>query len=340
MCSLDYLSILQVVDLFIVRNHTLCIRLDFHLRPCLIQSPCHLSRAVTDAAAKKRVRHMCFKFFSAPKTLPFRLESLKMASKSEEGQKVDVDFESHPPIDSDLEGVATLLRQTLLNFTDCPSLAKHLIEKKDITQVIALDCPEEDDKETEGEEEEPDNDIYGVSSIISLDKDSERQVDGCKQLIKYLRNKSADFDALFDSESSKVGLIINERYINLPPQLALPTLKYLTRHIESAKYTHLVFISKVLLKSRDTEAKLPSKKSKSASSTNNSDPIIFVNPEEEIVSELADSRTDIDVSSICDENATWSFNSDIKYIPNRRVLILVCSKWTTLLEALEKELKI
>lgn len=263
---------------------------------------------------------------------------MEMATKNKEDQNVEVDFESHPPIKEDIEGITALLRQTLLNFTDCSALAKHLIDKKEITQVIALDCPDED--EDNGDEDEPDNDIYGVSSVISLEKDNKNQADGCKQLIKYLTGKSSDFKTVFDLESSKLGLVINERYINLPPQLALPTLKDLARHIESADYTHLVIISKVLLKSRTAETKLPSKKSKSCSSSDNSEPIVFVNAEEEIFSELADSQTEIDVSSICDENATWSFSSDIKYIPHRRILILDRKTWPTLLESLEKELKI
>lgn len=261
-----------------------------------------------------------------------------MATKNKEDQQVDVDFESHPPIEQDLEGITTLLRQTLLNFTDCAALAKHLIEQKEITQVIALDVPEEE--EDNGDEDEPDNDIYGVSSVVSLDDNTKNQVDGCKQLIKYLKDKSPELKKVLCAESTKIGLIINERYINLPPQLSLPTLKDLTKHIDSANYTHLVFISKILLKSRTTETKLPSKKSKSGSSSQDSEPLIFVNPEEEIVSELADSQTDIDVSSICDENATWSFSSDVKYIPHRRILLLDKKKWAPMLENLEKELKI
>lgn len=264
-----------------------------------------------------------------------------MATKNNDDQKVDVDFESHPPIEEDLEGVTALLRQTLSNFTDCSAFAKHLISKKDITQVIALDCPEEEEDEANDDEEEPDNDIYGVSSVISLDDaDKTNQETGCKQLIKYLKGKSSDFKTAIESESSKVGLIINERYINLPPQLALPTLKDLTKHIESAKYTHLVFIIKVLLKSRSTDTKLPSKKSKSGSSYEDAEPIIFVNAEEEIVSELADSKTEIEVSSSNDANSTWSFNTDVKYTPHRRITILKTQKWSTLLENLEKELKI
>lgn len=259
-------------------------------------------------------------------------------------EEVDINFESHPPIESDLNGIATLLRQTLLQFVDCNALAKCLIHHKDLTQVIAQEEPEDGSR---GEEDEPDDDIYGVCSIVDLsigDKsEDDRFQEVRKQLLKLINDKNRQFKEMLEEskESLKIGLIINERYINLPPQLSLPTLKTLTQSFQDTKYTHLIFISKILVKSRNTDTKVPSKKSKSGpSSASDPEPLVFVNAEEEIISEEAECYSDLDVSAHCDENASWSFGSDIKYIPHRRFIVLKAESWPNTIKKLEKELQL
>lgn len=259
-------------------------------------------------------------------------------TKSDE--KVEVNFESHPPINEDIEGIVALLKQTLLQYIDCTSIAHHLIEQKDITQVIALEEPSEDET---SDDDEPDNDIYGVSSVLDITpgkSGDDQSKDGLKQLLKFLRDKCPNLKELIDSEDPpKLGFIVNERYINLPAQLSLPFLKSLTKHIEDYRFTHLVFVAKILIKARSTDTKLPSKKSKSGESSSNIEPLIYVNAEEEILFEHSEFHSDVDVSAHCDENATWFAGSDVKYIPHRRIMVLKQDKWITTLKDLEKELK-
>lgn len=272
----------------------------------------------------------------------------------EEDSSVNVNFESHPPIESDTEPVARLLRQTLLHFVDCQSIAEQLIKLKDITQVIAIgneQLGDGDEKTTDKDEEdddEPDDDIYGVTSVINLNpKDAHETT---KQLIKFLESKFLPFKELREEAAkmncSKFALIINERYINLPPQLALPTLQNLTKHLEDEQYSHIIFVIKILLKSQDrsNETKVQNKKAKISSSSSSqkkseSEPIIFVNPEEEIIFEASDQHADFDVSGHCDENATWSFSNETKYTPHRRILIINRDKWPEILRSLDNELK-
>lgn len=258
-------------------------------------------------------------------------------------EKVDVNFESHPPIADDLDGITSLIRQTFLHFIDCNVLAKHLIELKDITQVIALECDDDDDDgENQSGEDEPDNDIYGVTSRVEL-KTKRHQTSSLEsaewdKLSKFLVDKCQQLDELLKQQATRVAVIINERYINLPPQLSLPTLKNLTPHLK--ELTHVVFVSKVQLKARHTDTSLPSKKSKqSSASAKDCEPIIYTNPEEEIIFENCDFHTDIDVSSHCDENATWSATSDVKYTPHRRIMVVDFKKWPSILESLRKELQ-
>lgn len=265
-----------------------------------------------------------------------------MSSKSSEDQKVDVNFESHPPIDQDAEGITNLLKQTFFQQVDCNALSQYLISLKEVTQVIALESP---DEENTSDDEEPDDDIYGVSSVIDLetnDSKDDPHLEVRRDLMKFLQDKSPKVKELHDQkEKTHLALIVNERYINLPPLLSVPTLSNLTHHIVESKFTHLIFVSKILVKSKAKETELPSKKMKSTGQSSKSaaaEPLVYVNAEEEIVYESSLHHTDYDVSSLCDENHTWSFSSDVKYTPHRRIMIVDAKNWSNLLENLEKEL--
>lgn len=264
-----------------------------------------------------------------------------MNLKKPDFERIDVNFESHPPIDSDLDGITNLLRQTFLQYTDCNSLARYLTELKDTTQIIALEATEE---ENTTEDEDSDDDIYGVISVIELTikgSDNKSQLEVREELAKFLKEKCSAVKELLDSTDvpNKLGLVINERYINLPPQLSLPTLKNLTQHLDKSQFSHLVFFVKILLRSRSADTKLPSKKRKSGESSKQEvEPIIYVNPEEEIVFESCKSYSDIDVSAFCDENSTWSSSGDVKYVPHRRIMLIDYKDWPKVLSGLEKEL--
>lgn len=254
-------------------------------------------------------------------------------------------LESHPPIDDDLDGIATLLRQKFLQYADCNLLAQHLIDLKEVTQVMAQGEASEGEDD---DEDEPDDNIYGVTSLIEFPINDQTkagsQLDARENLTKFITDKCPEFrktiETSCDNGALRIGVIINERYINIPPQLSVPALKNLTQHIDNEHFTHLVLVAKVLLRSRNTDTKLPSKKAKTSSSKKpNEEMIIYVNAEEEIIFENCEYYSDVDVSTQCDENASWSLNSDVKYIPHRRIMVIDHKKWSAILQKLEEELK-
>lgn len=230
--------------------------------------------------------------------------------------QIEINFESHPPIEADREAIVTLLKQTLLSFVDCSSIADCLIELKNVTQVIASEA---NDESGDDNEDDSDDNIFGIISYIDLE--------GQKDLKTYLTDKSPDIKQL-SNDKAKVAVIFNERYVNLPPQLSVPTLKNLTEHLDKAKYSHLIFLSKILLRSKDA----PNKKRRTDKGQTSNEPIIYLNPEEEIIFEGCKSHQDIDVSSQCDYH-------DNGYIPNRRIMIVEYANWKTILDNIEKELK-
>lgn len=261
-----------------------------------------------------------------------------MSKSKVEEQQLDVNFESHPPIQEDIDGITSLLRQTFLTFIDSHAVAQHLIDLNHVTQVIALE-PEEE--ENASEDDDPDNNIYGVTSVINLqivaDSKQDKSLQCRIKLLEFLQKKCEKITELKEDTNFKLGFIINERYINLPPQLSVPTLKDLTGHLDEQKFTHLILLSKIFIKSRSSDTDLPSKKQKKVGNSS-PDPLIFANPEEEIICEGSEHHVDFDVSDSCDENASWTLSSDIRYIPHRRVLIVDSKKWPDIMKSLEKEL--
>lgn len=261
-----------------------------------------------------------------------------MVMDKKEQDNVEVGFESHPPIEQDQDGIARLLRQSLLHFVDCTDLARRIVDLKDITQVIAM---EEPDEENTDEDDEPDNDIYGVTSLLSLCDHDHKDSGSIRQIIQFLKSNCAQFEKLFDDkgDSFKPYLLISERYVNLPPQLALETFKSMSDSLNKLDCTHLVFISKILVRSKMQETKSTNKKVKS-SANEITDPLVFLNPEEEIIFENADFHKDMDVSGHCEDNAAWSFSGNVKYVPHRRLMAIDHKKWPSIITNIEKELNI
>lgn len=269
-----------------------------------------------------------------------------MDSVVEGNKNVEVNFESHPPIDADLEGIATFLTNNLLQYVDCASLAKHLISLRDITQVIAIDEPEEDNVGSD-EEDEPTDDIFGVISILELPKNEEKvgkHLEARKRLAEFLASKCPTVKEVLSSSDSKIsiGYLVNERYINLPPQLSVPTLKNLTSHLEKLNLSHIVLVSKILLKTKGSSSEPPTKRVKSTGTrTTDADdePIIYMNPEEEIIFEHATGHADVDVPVTSDTIAFLGLKKDANYKPFRRIMLIEFKDWHRILDLLDKELK-
>ena len=105
----------------------------------------------------------------------------------------------------------------------------------------------------------------------------------------YLTEKcnSPEINTILNSPSSHtVGLLLTERFVNIPPLLAPPMLKCLCKEIDSAKlkkmpydFTHILLISK----SYDQSVQ-----SKNGSSNEGLPPCLeFINPEDEIFQQYA-----------------------------------------------------
>jgi len=140
---------------------------------------------------------------------------------------VNVDFDFFSPQEIDFLGLKTLFSQ-LLPHSELPNLslsnlADFVIRQPKVgTTVKVVD----------------ETDPYAILTCIDLNSDSEE----VKTLKEYILAKGGD--DVQKLLKGKVALVINERLINMPPQIAPPMFTFLLDEVKPLKYTHFVYISK------------------------------------------------------------------------------------------------
>lgn len=179
----------------------------------------------------------------------------------EVNEEIQVDFEGFSITDSDFHGIRQMLHQLFpKDNVDISEIANILIGQNFIGTLL---------KQSEFDEDESDDSdsdqVFGVTSCISLNGMHE-QNDALKQLIKILNlncekfvtdeKVKEKFGTILESkkEDGCIGWIINERFINIPPQVALPMFEKLQNELVEARsnkkhkncyeFTHYVMICK------------------------------------------------------------------------------------------------
>ncbi|KAL1877854.1 hypothetical protein VTK73DRAFT_8381 [Phialemonium thermophilum] len=166
------------------------------------------------------------------------------SSDGEDFEMVNVDFEwfNFDP-EVDFHGVKTLLRQLLdvdAQLFDLSALSDLIVEQRTIGSTVKVD-----DKA---------NDAYAFLTVLDLEQQGGKPA--VAQLIHYLAEKSGTNEALAPVQSllnskAHVGLILSERLINMPSEIAPPLYTMLIDEIEAAvedgepyDFTHYLILSK------------------------------------------------------------------------------------------------
>ncbi|CAB3387377.1 Hypothetical predicted protein [Cloeon dipterum] len=163
--------------------------------------------------------------------------------------------------DSDFHGIRTLLSSQLLPHTDVDvsNLTDLIIEQNYVGSVIVEDCdtmPGADDDDDDDDTLEEIT-LLGVTTAVSL---AERERFPCvkqlKELLLTLAEKHGRNDALIANllaeKPCKLGLLINERFVNIPQTIAPPIFFNLKKELQSAvnkkmpfAFTYFVLIAKI-----------------------------------------------------------------------------------------------
>lgn len=232
---------------------------------------------------------------------------------------LDVDFSfQSPDAEVDFHGLKTLLRQLF-------DVDNQLLDLSALTDLMLHQSHIGTTVKCEGDEGEGSlSDPYAFISILSLTAHQEAQcikdlrsylVDRCQAAKATGKLSPSDIKSLLGHSGSQVGLLLNERFINMPHQVIPPLYRMLADEISEAatsttdspnpwKFTHYLILSKVYtevdsqLDNEDSQLSKKPKKSKGSLE------IFYFHPEDEVLAKHAEATVYFEYSKQNDEGAS------------------------------------
>lgn len=282
-------------------------------------------------------------------------------------QVIQVDFEGRSPISSDFHGIRQLLHQLFLkadiNLSEladiiigmCYRLKVKLLpclvsnafrlsgffafsDQNFIGSVVIqseLDDESDDDDDDDGNFNDSGT-IFGATTAVNVSK---KNANGCiANLRAYLLDKcekhsppamKQQFIDILSDDDKQTGLLINERFINIPPQISVPLLENLQDEINRAskkrdafKFTHFLMLIKFYRKEK--------KGSKPAED-------IFSNGEEEALCEKCEASFDYSVQSETDSALSGNWREgDSALMPYRKLIFFKSNQLPVLIESVKE----
>lgn len=250
----------------------------------------------------------------------------------DEDKDIDIDFDAVTPVEGDFHGIKALLLRLILNMRiDVSQMTDTLINQKDVGSVVKVN----NDKDEE---------IYGVLSALKLDKLKE----WCKDLRKSItqkcpQNKLQKLNKIMDD--GNVAFVVNERFINIPPHVAVPLHDSLRGEVRklNAGYTHLMFMAKTVreadaVSSEQGSSFSPKAKKKKKEAQNS--PLEFINFEDELFHQQAELSFNIDVTEAVGTAVSGEWEHGDKPMKSFRTVMLIKSdKWDAVLGLLAKSME-
>ncbi|XP_049992726.1 BRCA2 and CDKN1A-interacting protein [Alexandromys fortis] len=260
-------------------------------------------------------------------------------------EEVNIEFEAYSISDNDYGGIKKLLQQLFLKApVNTAELTDLLIQQNHIGSVIK----QTDVSEDSGDEVDEDE-IFGFISLLNL---TERKGTQCAEQIKELvlsfceknceKSMVEQLDQLLNDTSKPVGFLLSERFINVPPQIALPMHQQLQKELADAQRTNkpcgkcyfYLLISKTFV-----EAKKSGSKKKQDGLQQEA--LMFANAEEEFFYEEAILKFSYSVQGESDTclGGRWSFD-DVPMKPLRTVMVIPDDKMSEIMEKLKDHLSV
>lgn len=267
-------------------------------------------------------------------------------------QEIQVDFEGRNPVDSDFHGIRQLLQQLLLKApVNLSELSDEIIGQNYIGSVVTqceddgttAAAAEDNDDDDEDEAMDESNTVFGITTAINMTHKADL---GCVQALRQHllaradRHSSGDtlktVRSVLTGTAKSVGFLLNERFVNIPPQISVPLLENLSTEVAKAaakgmpyKFDYYVMLVK-LYRSQ------PTKKSSTVDE-------FYTNAEEEVFVDQALCSFEYSVKgeTLDDEEdggglAAAAATDDSGLVPWRKLVIFEASKLTDLIESIKK----
>uniref|UniRef100_A0A8B9ZP69 Protein BCCIP homolog n=1 Tax=Anas zonorhyncha TaxID=75864 RepID=A0A8B9ZP69_9AVES len=245
-------------------------------------------------------------------------------------EEVNIEFEAHSISDNDYSGIKKLLQQLFLKApVNTAELTDILIQQNHIGSIIKQAEVQEDSSD----DDDDDDEVFGFISFLNL---TERKGTQCAEQIKELilsrceknceQHVVEQLDKLLKDDTKPVGLLLSERFINVPPQIALPMHQQLQKELMEAQRTnkpcgkchYYLLISKTF-----TEATKSNSKKREGKKNQQKEELMFANAEEEFFYEKALLKFNYSVQEESDTclGGRWSFD-DVPMKPLRTVMVV------------------
>ncbi|XP_075391179.1 BRCA2 and CDKN1A-interacting protein [Tenrec ecaudatus] len=257
-------------------------------------------------------------------------------------EEVNVEFEAYSIAASDYDGVKKLLQQLFLKApVNTAELTDLLIEQSHIGSVIKQTGVSEDsDDDVDVDEDE----VFGFISLLNL---TERKGTPCAEQIQEWilscceKDLVERLDKLLKDSARPVGLLLSERFINVPPQVALPMHQQLQKELVEAHKTNqpcgkcsfYLLISKTFVEAGPARTKERRGQRQAE--------LLFANAEEEFFYEEATLKFSYSVLEESDTRlgGRWSFD-DVPMKPLRTVMLVPADRMGTIMGRLRDHLSL
>lgn len=260
-------------------------------------------------------------------------------SEEEINEEVNVEFEAHGISDLHYDGIKKLLQQLFLKAkVNTAELTDIIIQQNHIGSVVMqAEVPEDSDDE--------DDEVFGFISLFNLTERQDTEI--AEQIKELILNRCQQnspqlikqLEMILNDSSKPVGFLLCERFINVPPQVALPMHKQLQKELVDAQMTnkpcgkchYYLLISKTLVDASKNIAR-DSQQQKE---------LMFVNAEEEFFYDQAALKFNYSVQDECDTGlgGRWTFQ-DVPMKPFRTVMIVPVDKLGEIMENLTQYLSV
>ncbi|KAK5161536.1 p21-C-terminal region-binding protein-domain-containing protein [Cryomyces antarcticus] len=229
------------------------------------------------------------------------------SSDDEDTDMLDVEFEwFDPQPEVDFHGLKTLLRQLF-------DVDNQLFDLSALTDLILSQPLLGSTVKVDGNESDP----YAFLTVLNLHEHRDKQV--IKDLMDYLSQKASSHSSMSQlpgllslSSKAQVGLILTERFVNMPTEVVPPMYNMLLEEIKWAieekepySFSHYLILSKTyaeVASKLDQEESRPKKKNKAAKDSNT----FYFHPEDEVLQKHASSCGSFEYTKQGDEGAADS----------------------------------
>ncbi|KAJ8709730.1 hypothetical protein PYW08_009734 [Mythimna loreyi] len=247
-------------------------------------------------------------------------------------KELQADFEGRNPEDCDFHGIRQLLRQLFLKSNvELGGLAQIIISQNYVGSVVKQ-CLD-DGVDEEDDDDDGSDGVFGITTIINITKRKDEQcIQQIRTLLTTLAEENADdrtkalIKKILANESDHVGLVINERILNIPAAISVPLFSSLQNELEKAIKKNMPYTFQYLIWI-----------CKTYNTGEGSSEVLFANQEEKPIADEALASFDVDVTEQADLSQ-WDYEGGA-LTPCRKVLIFDGSKFNHLVRLIKEEVE-